>query len=95
MNKDLVDDLNKNVTNKATGGGGSGGDGGPSLTQLESPPPTTHTHTHPHAHHAHHQQPGGPPTLANLDVQSSNTNSHRPGDVSMPLVLLDLVSLKF
>nr|XP_053646631.1 uncharacterized protein LOC128698441 [Cherax quadricarinatus] len=88
VNKDLVDDLNKNVTSKtggsgggnSGGSGGGGGDGGHSLTQLESPPPTTHSLTHAHTHHAH-QQSGGQPSLANLDAQPSNT--HRPSDVSI------------
>ncbi|ROT64381.1 putative homeobox protein orthopedia-like, partial [Penaeus vannamei] len=45
---------------------------------MESPPPTHTSHALIHAHH--HQQ--GPPTLANLDAQSSaNTGSHR-ADVS-------------
>ncbi|KAK7012936.1 hypothetical protein SK128_021759 [Halocaridina rubra] len=73
VSKDLVDDLNKNVTNKNNGGGG---DGGASLTQLESPPPNHPSHSLSHPHH----HPQGPGALTGLEGQGSTPISHRQPD---------------
>ena len=78
--KELVDDLNKNVSSKSNSSD-SGGGSSNNLTQLESPPSSLNSHTHHHHHHHH------PATLANLDnhQQSNGPPSHRGLEVTIKL----------
>ena len=80
--KDLVDDLNKNVTSKSSNNeGGGGGGSSNTLTQLETNNTLTQ-HSNAHNTHTHHQHHHHPPTLANLDTHQNNgPPSHRQLEV--------------